>query len=190
MSSSSARVSALVADPRVAHQVYFNFEDGRSGLVTAARRMHLLHSFGPYDLGPAASPAHEDPSLSEEVRFSAYVQEEERLRLGWGIYVRRFVLLKCLAESSPSPLTQYFDTQASSLLNLKPLFAISEISLTCRLPDAEDRFSTSSAAAWAASPATSPPHFRTVMEELLTKNRSERSLSPFGLSIVAVSLYR
>ncbi|ORY88493.1 hypothetical protein BCR35DRAFT_15149 [Leucosporidium creatinivorum] len=148
-------------------KLYLNFEDARSGLVTAARRMHLLR--------PMASAAEtlatrKGSPLTEEEQFLAYLEDEERLRLGWGIY--------------------HFDTQVSSLLNLQPLFAISEVSSNCQLPDVDERFCAPNAAAWAACSAASPSHFRTVMDILLREGRVEDPLYPFGMSIVAVSLYR
>jgi hypothetical protein len=63
--------------------LYQHSEISRGGLVTAARRMHLLRpgfSFVKELERNAASAS------SEEVE-QAYVKDEERCRLGWGIYV-------------------------------------------------------------------------------------------------------
>lgn len=168
--------------------VYLNFEDARSGLVTAARRMHLLR--------PLASTAEtlvmrKGSPLTEEEQFLAYLEDEERLRLGWGIYVScRSGAASRPALTSLSHPHQHFDTQVSSLLNLQPPFAISEVSSNCQLPDIDERFCAANAAAWAACSAASPSHFRTVIDILLREGRVEDPLHPFGMSIVAVSLYR
>lgn len=64
--------------------LYQHSEISRGGLVTAARRMHLLR--------PGLSfvkelERHRAPASPEDLE-RAYAKDEERCRLGWGIYVR------------------------------------------------------------------------------------------------------
>lgn len=63
--------------------LYQHSEISRGGLVTASRRMHLLR--------PGFSFVKElerhRPSTSPEEVERAYAKDEERCRLGWGIYV-------------------------------------------------------------------------------------------------------
>jgi hypothetical protein len=64
--------------------LYQHAEISRGGLVTTARRMHLLR--------PSLSYVKElerrrDTATPQELRH-AYAHDEERCRLGWGIYVR------------------------------------------------------------------------------------------------------
>jgi hypothetical protein len=66
--------------------LYQHAEISRGGLVTTARRMHLLR--------PSLSYVNElkrrrDTATPQELR-RAYADDEERRRLGWGIYVSYF----------------------------------------------------------------------------------------------------
>jgi hypothetical protein len=63
-------------------ELYLHAEIMRCSLVTAARRLHLLR--------PAISPTTTPMGtvLTTEERHRNYIEEEEKRRLGWGIYVR------------------------------------------------------------------------------------------------------
>ncbi|KFY26674.1 hypothetical protein V493_03945 [Pseudogymnoascus sp. VKM F-4281 (FW-2241)] len=92
--------------------LYQHAEISRGGLVTAARRMHLLR--------PSLSFVEEIErrrvtATSEELR-QACADDEERRRLGWGIYL--------------------YDMQISCLLNIAPLFSVGEVNMP--LPSSEE----------------------------------------------------
>lgn len=63
--------------------LYQHAEISRGGLVTAARRMHLLRS----NLSFVEELERRRTSITAEELHRAYVKDEERRRLGWGIYV-------------------------------------------------------------------------------------------------------
>lgn len=63
--------------------LYQHAEISRGGLVTAARRMHLLR---PSLTFVKELERRKDTATPEELR-RAYADDEERRRLGWGIYV-------------------------------------------------------------------------------------------------------
>lgn len=64
--------------------LYQHAEISRGGLVTAARRMHLLR---PSLTFVKELERRRDTATPEDLR-RAYADDEERRRLGWGIYVR------------------------------------------------------------------------------------------------------
>ncbi len=62
-------------------ELYLHSEITRCSLVTACRRLHLLKA-------TTTLPSTPDGTLlTPEERHRAYVEEEEKRRLGWGIYV-------------------------------------------------------------------------------------------------------
>ncbi|BCS28427.1 uncharacterized protein APUU_61475A [Aspergillus puulaauensis] len=146
--------------------LYHHAEISRGGLVTAARRMHLLR--------PGFSFVRELErrgalASTEEVE-RARVKDEERCRLGWGIYL--------------------YDMQISALLNISPHFSINEIDMS--LPWHEDDWEARSPRTHrdsAPSPSGSSD-FCLVLKRLLSIGKLPQPLNPFGLSIIAHTLYR
>ncbi|KAJ5619437.1 hypothetical protein N7510_003421 [Penicillium lagena] len=146
--------------------LYQHSEISRGGLVTAARRMHLLRPGFSFVKELERHPASTSP---EEVE-RAYAKDEERCRLGWGIYL--------------------YDMQIYALLNISPHFSIGDIdmSLPCdeemwesRPPRGHHDFAQSHSDAL---------NFRHVLERLLSVGKLPQPLNPFGLSIIAHTLYR
>ncbi|KAI5479224.1 Fungal transcriptional regulatory protein [Pseudohyphozyma bogoriensis] len=106
---------------------------------------------------------------TDEERQAAYLEDEERLRLGWGIYI--------------------FDAQIASLLNTQSLFSISEV--TAWLPDSDEVWNSANASAWASLLATSNrPLFRPTLDGLLTNGKLYQPLNAFGSAIMAHTLVR
>ncbi|KAJ5963060.1 hypothetical protein N7481_013365 [Penicillium waksmanii] len=145
--------------------LYHHAEISRGGLVTAARRMHLLR--------PGFSFVKElerrGVTASTEEVERAHVKDEERCRLGWGIYL--------------------YDMQISALLGISPHFSVNETDMS--LPWHEDDWESRSLHAH-RDPAQSPSDaidFRHVLERLLSLGKLPQPLNPFGLSIIAHTLY-
>ncbi|KAM0749943.1 hypothetical protein T439DRAFT_326828 [Meredithblackwellia eburnea MCA 4105] len=149
-------------------KLYHEAEVARSSLVTAARRLGLLRSNTTAVEHLSRRQGLEVPS-PEEWR-AAYLEDEERLRLGWGIYI--------------------FDNQMSTLLNLQALFSVSEISESTLLPIDGRIFHGDSAnlPQWIGAP--SRPLFRKTLEHLITKGSFGTNLTPFGTVIMSLTLYR
>ncbi|EGX97024.1 Fungal transcriptional regulatory protein [Cordyceps militaris CM01] len=138
--------------------LYQHAEMSRGSLVTAARRMHLLRpglSFVDELQKGTGAPTQEQMEL-------AAAADDERRNLGWGIYL--------------------YDMQISALLNIPPLFSISEINVP--LPADTHAESNSQYA------TESPPNFRAVLDVLLSTGELQHSLGSFSLSIMANTLYR
>ncbi|KAM3498320.1 hypothetical protein MY10362_008355 [Beauveria mimosiformis] len=116
--------------------LYQHAEMSRGSLVTAARTMHLLRpglSFVQELQKGSGTPTQKQMEL-------ATAADDERRSLGWGIYL--------------------YDTQISALLNIPPLFSISEINV----PLPADLNATSNL----QSTTESPPSFRAVLDTLLS----------------------
>ncbi|OAA69693.1 Fungal transcriptional regulatory protein [Cordyceps fumosorosea ARSEF 2679] len=138
--------------------LYQHAEVSRGGLVTAARRMHLLR--------PGLSFVQElqktgvQPKRRQMEMAAAAAADDERRNLGWGVYL--------------------YDMQISALLNIPPLFSISEINVP--LPADADGTSSSQ------SCTESPPSFRAVLDALLSTGELQHPLGSFSLSIIAHTL--
>ncbi|OBT68701.1 hypothetical protein VE03_01825 [Pseudogymnoascus sp. 23342-1-I1] len=146
--------------------LYQHAEISRGGLVTAARRMHLLR--------PSLSFVEEierrrETATSEELR-QACADDEERRRLGWGIYL--------------------YDMQISCLLNIAPLFAVGEVNMP--LPSSEEIWNapTFSNGFESELVLSSSSNFRVIMSSLIVDGKLSQPLNPFGFSLVAHTLYR
>ncbi|OAA50753.1 Fungal transcriptional regulatory protein [Beauveria brongniartii RCEF 3172] len=116
--------------------LYQHAEMSRGSLVTAARRMHLLRpglSFVQELQKESGTPTQKQIEL-------ASAADDERRSLGWGIYL--------------------YDMQISALLNIPPLFSISEINVA--LP------ANLNATSNPQSTTESPPSFRAVLDTLLS----------------------
>ena len=161
--------------------LYQHAEMSRGGLVTAARRMHLLRPSLSFveELGRRRVTA-----TPEELR-RAYADDEERRRLGWGIYVSvrptgKFLLMYC----------QLYDMQISCLLNISPLFSVGEVNMP--LPSDEQTWNAPTAGSDFESELQQPQssNFRAVLDSLISKGTLPQPLNPFGFSLMAYTLYR
>ncbi|KAL2835334.1 fungal-specific transcription factor domain-containing protein [Aspergillus pseudoustus] len=146
--------------------LYHHAEVSRGGLVTAARRMHLLRPGFSFVKELEQREAIASPDELEKARM----KDEERCRLGWGIYL--------------------YDMQMSALLNISPHFSVGEIDIS--LPWNEDVWESRSPRTHddSAQPPSDTLNFRHVLEHLLSVGKLPQPLSPFGLSIMAHTLHR
>lgn len=162
--------------------LYQHAEISRGGLVTAARRMHLLR--------PSLSFVEElrrrkETASAEELR-RACADDEERRRLGWGIYVSVYI------QSTLAWLIskQLYDMQISCLLNISPHFSIGEVNMP--LPTDEDIWNAPVSTTHFESELLQSKsyNFRHVLDTLLSAGKLPQPLNPFGYSLIAHTLYR
>ncbi|KFY16961.1 hypothetical protein V492_00970 [Pseudogymnoascus sp. VKM F-4246] len=144
--------------------LYQHAEISRGGLVTAARRMHLLR--------PSLSFVEEierrrETASLEELR-QARADDEERRRLGWGIYL--------------------YDMQISCLLNIAPLFSVGEVNMP--LPSSEEIWNAPTFSTGFESELiqSNSPNFRAVHRFLRTSLDNLRTPGANRLSIPAIIL--
>ncbi|KZO90459.1 hypothetical protein CALVIDRAFT_490418 [Calocera viscosa TUFC12733] len=144
--------------------LYLDAELNRGGLVTAARRMHLLR--------PSLSYVDEyrkrNPTTTPEELARATVADEERRRLGWGIYL--------------------YDAQLSSLLNIASHFSLGEIDMF--LPNDDNWSSAAPDSSSQLTPAQQPVNFRQALNALLSRGKLMQHLSSFSFSLIAHTLFR
>ncbi|GAA6034269.1 hypothetical protein JCM8097_003816 [Rhodosporidiobolus ruineniae] len=136
-------------------KLYQHAEIARAGLATAARRMNLLRESTSFvqDLLVRTTPS------AEELR-AAQMEDELRLRLGWGVYI--------------------FDNLVAVLFNLQPVVSIAEVAETTYLP--EDSL--------LPTPSSERRRFRKSLALLLTEGRVDGFLPPFATTILQFTLYR
>jgi hypothetical protein len=161
--------------------LYQHAEISRGGLVTAARRMHLLR--------PSLSFVEElerrrVTATPEELR-RAHTDDEERRRLGWGIYVSF-----CFTSQPWLTPIQLYDAEISCLLNISPLFSVGEINMP--LPGDEETWNAPTSGANLEFQLQQPtsPNFHRILDSLLSTRKLLQPLNPFGFSLVAHTLYR
>jgi hypothetical protein len=167
--------------------LYQHAEISRGGLVTAARRMHLLRP----SLSFVEELKRRRETTTPEELYRACAEDGERRRLGWGIYVSG---VRPSSHVAGPPLTtpQLYDAQISCLLNISPLFSIGEVSVP--LPTDEESWNAAMSTpnlnqSLEVEPAESP-NFRRLLDSLLSTGKLLQPLNPFGFSLVAHTLYR
>jgi hypothetical protein len=133
---------------------------------------------------------------SPEDRHRAYIEAEEKRRLGWGIYVGRIPVLSsevAMSAEVVSVVPQLFDAQIAVLLNIPCLFAISELG-GAHLPGDEDAWNTTRTSSWLAIVDEQPDHeqpvFLDVLGSLLSDAKFKKPLNDFSSALVAHTLYR
>lgn len=164
--------------------------------MTASRRLQLLrHRPARSRLAKGrATESHPSarPPTAKEVRaeWREWRDEEERLRLGWAIFVSS--PYRC-AVCSDNP--QIFDSQAAAFLNVPAAFSLNEIQV--RLPDTEDMWNMSNASMWDEANrsrrslnAEGASPFGTILSSMTRQGRLQERVSEFGKWILAHSLYR
>ncbi|KAH8805434.1 fungal transcriptional regulatory protein [Xylogone sp. PMI_703] len=145
--------------------LYQHAEISRGGLVTAARRMHLLR---PSLTFVEELKRRKETASPEELR-RAYADDEERRRLGWGIYL--------------------YDMQISSLLNISPHFSIGEVNMP--LPTDEEIWNApASTTHFESERQAKSCNIRHILDTLLSAGKLLQPLNPFGYSLIAHTLYR
>ncbi|KAI5449761.1 hypothetical protein NCC49_004051 [Naganishia albida] len=160
---------------------YLMSEVSKGLLVTASRRLQLLrHRPARSRLAKGrATESHPSarPPTAKEVRaeWREWRDEEERLRLGWAIFI--------------------FDSQAAAFLNVPAAFSLNEIQV--RLPDTEDMWNMSNASMWDEANrsrrslnAEGASPFGTILSSMTRQGRLQERVSEFGKWILAHSLYR
>ncbi|KAJ9092242.1 hypothetical protein QFC19_008779 [Naganishia cerealis] len=112
-----------------------------------------------------------------EMRWHKWLEEEEKRRLGWGIYI--------------------VDSQGASILNVPATFALDEIHAA--LPSTRELWVAPTAAAWDAAVkrahreepiSTEARPFNRVLRDALQEGILPRTVSDFGKNIIAHTLYR
>ncbi|KAJ9093753.1 hypothetical protein QFC20_007060 [Naganishia adeliensis] len=161
---------------------YLMSEVSKGLLVTASRRLQLLRHrparsrlarHRATDTHPSARPP-----LPKEVRaeWREWRDEEERLRLGWAIFI--------------------FDSQAAAFLNVPAAFSLNEIQV--RLPDTEEMWNMSNASMWdeanrsrkSSTGNKGASSFGAILSNMIRQGRLQERVSEFGKWILAHSLYR
>lgn len=134
----------------------------------------------------------EAPSKEVKTRWREWRDEEERLRLGWAIFVS-FVTLQ--PSSCAESAQQTLDSQAAAFLNVPAAFSLNEIQV--RLPDTEEMWDTSNASMWdevrrsrESSRKEELFPFATILAKMVREGRLQEGVSEFGKWIMAHSLYR
>jgi hypothetical protein len=168
-------------------------ESIRGSLVTACKRMHLLR--------PGVSAVEElrnstQYPLAHELE-KAVLQDERRVRLGWGIYVSgrgSGCFATSLSDTYPfSFWCQLFDAQLACLLNLPAQLSVSEI--LAPLPSPPSVSNESVTDPFRDTPSSKgtvshPLMFPRVLKSLLDEGRLMQELDELGYSIVSHTLYR
>lgn len=208
-----ARLLQAVAGLAIgSRDLYLESEMTRSVLVAAARRANLLrsmkassqnsppHAYSPLQSGVGLESSHvmPAPSGSEseaelEARWYLWLEEEERRRLGWGIYVSEFDG----KENIDRTLAKIVDSQGASVLNVPASFALDEIHAA--MPSTKELWVAPTAAAWDAAvkrahrsdpESTEAQPFDRVLRDALQEGLLPRTVSDFGKNIIAHTLHR
>lgn len=135
--------------------------------------------------------SNESPA-SEELR-RAYIEDEERLRLGWGIYVSHNSYVETwsdLSQTSASSSHQIFDSQLATLLNIQANFSLADIAESTLLPINGKIYTATSTTLdqWTDCPPRLT--FRKALNELVSRGQPPQALTPFSTTIIALTLYR
>lgn len=136
----------------------------RGSLVSACRRMHLLHS----GVSAVAELGKRMTCPTTKEQYLAIRQDHRRRRLGWSIFV------SCV--SSPRLIRQIFDAQLACLFGLPAQLPLCEVAspLPTAAPDA----------------AANQASFKDIMECLLSGGKVSAAIEDMGLCCIAYALYR
>ena len=162
--------------------MFLHAEISRGSLVTARRRTNMLRA------GPAnvEEPLYKDTKANLEERYKAYVEDEGKRRLGWGIYVSRGDGHDSAADF------QVLDMHMCALLGLPPLSSFGEI--TAGFPDDESIWEAPDAKSWAKAYATAghkpTVNFAKTVKTALSKPELLPAVNDFTSSLLAFTLYR
>ncbi|WVQ80691.1 hypothetical protein IAT38_002796 [Cryptococcus sp. DSM 104549] len=153
-------------------EMFYHAEIFRCSIVTTCRRLHLLRG-----LDTAIDELYKreaDPSVEE--RYRAYLEDEGRRRLGWGVYL--------------------LDAQMAALLNIPAIFAVNEAGI--HPPTDEILWEAPDAHAWAAAiengeaadPRAARPKFLKLLNVCLAGGDAGVGMTDFTCSIVAHTVWR
>ncbi|ODN81756.1 hypothetical protein, variant [Cryptococcus amylolentus CBS 6039] len=154
-------------------EMFYHAEIFRCSIVTTCRRLHLLRG-----LDTATEELYmkgSNPSVEE--RYKAYLSDERRRRLGWGVYL--------------------LDAQMTALLSLPPIFTVTEARIVP--PSEESLWNAPNANAWAAiiqrGEAVDPristrPKFSRLLTMCLAGDSISIKMSDFTLTLFTFTAWR
>ncbi|WRT67886.1 uncharacterized protein IL334_004860 [Kwoniella shivajii] len=153
-------------------EMYYHAEIFRCSIVTTCRRLHLLRG-----IGSAMNDLYaKEENPTDEQRYKAYMEDETKRRLGWGVY--------------------YVDSQMVALLHIPAVFAVNEagIHLTCEdvlweAPDAES-WAAAIANGEALDPHTTRPKFLKLLAKSLSGEDVGERLDDLGCAIISLTVWR
>ncbi|WVR06415.1 hypothetical protein IAU60_003446 [Kwoniella sp. DSM 27419] len=153
-------------------EMYYHAEIFRCSIATTCRRLSLLRG-----IGSAMDDLYaKDPEPTDVQRYKAYLEDETKRRLGWGIY--------------------HLDALQSTLLHIPPILSVREAATF--LPSEEVLWEAKDPSTWAAliregkaaEPREPRPKFLTVLSKSLAGQAVGFELSDFASSIVSLTTHR
>ncbi|WWC62694.1 uncharacterized protein I303_105291 [Kwoniella dejecticola CBS 10117] len=153
-------------------EMYYHAEIFRCSIVTTCRRLHLLRG-----IGSAMNDLHAREDFpTDDQRYKAYMEDETKRRLGWGVY--------------------YLDSQMVALLHIPAVFAVNEAGI--HLPCDDALWEAPDAASWAAliankeaaDPYTTRPKFLKVLAKSLAGEDIGTKMDDLGCAIISLTVWR
>ncbi|WVQ73151.1 hypothetical protein IAR50_002715 [Cryptococcus sp. DSM 104548] len=154
-------------------EMFYHAEIFRCSIVTTCRRLHLLRG-----LDNATEELYRrksNPNMEE--RYKAYLSDEKRRRLGWGVYL--------------------LDAQLTALLSLPPIFTVTEARI---VPPSEDSlWNAPDAETWAAiiqkGEAVDPristrPKFSRLLTMCLAGENIHFKMNEFTMTLLTFTAWR
>ncbi|WWC96211.1 hypothetical protein V866_003078 [Kwoniella sp. B9012] len=153
-------------------EMYYHAEIFRCSIVTTCRRLHLLRG-----IGSAMNDLYAREEFpTDDQRYKAYMEDETKRRLGWGVY--------------------YLDSQMVALLHIPAVFAVNEAGI--HLPCEDALWEAPDAASWAAliangeatDPSTTRPKFLKVLAKSLAGEDIGLKMDDLGCAIISLTVWR
>ncbi|KAK8858671.1 hypothetical protein IAR55_002900 [Kwoniella newhampshirensis] len=154
-------------------EMFYHAEIFRCSIVTTCRRLHLLRG-----LDSATDELYaKDPDPPVEARYKAYLEDESRRRLGWGVYL--------------------LDSQMAALLHIPAIFAVNEAAI--HPPTEEILWEASDAESWASlvkegaaiDPKLPRPKFLKLLKLCLAGERDYATqMSDLTCAVVSYTVWR
>ncbi|WWC70866.1 uncharacterized protein I206_104818 [Kwoniella pini CBS 10737] len=153
-------------------EMYYHAEIFRCSIVTTCRRLHLLRG-----IGSAMNDLYAKEEFpTDDQRYKAYMEDETKRRLGWGVY--------------------YLDSQMVALLHIPAVFAVNEAGI--HLPCDDALWEAPDAASWASlianGEATDPyktrPKFLKVLAKSLAGEDIGLKMDDLGCAIISLTVWR
>ncbi|WWC88487.1 uncharacterized protein L201_003398 [Kwoniella dendrophila CBS 6074] len=153
-------------------EMYYHAEIFRCSIVTTCRRLHLLRG-----IGSAMNDLYAREEFpTDEQRYKAYMEDESKRRLGWGVY--------------------YLDSQMVALLHIPAVFAVNEAGI--HLPCEDKLWEAPDAETWAAliangeatDPYTMRPKFLKVLAKSLAGEDIGLKMDDLGCAIISLTVWR
>nr|XP_031864290.1 uncharacterized protein CI109_000203 [Kwoniella shandongensis]KAA5531362.1 hypothetical protein CI109_000203 [Kwoniella shandongensis] len=154
-------------------EMFYHAEIFRCSIVTTCRRLHLLRG-----LDSAMDELYaRDPDPPIEARYKAYLEDESRRRLGWGVYL--------------------LDSQMAALLHIPAIFAVNEAAI--HPPTEEVLWEATDAESWAnlieegqaVDPKLPRPKFLKLLKLCLAGERDyAMQMSDLTCAVVSYTVWR